>query len=157
MHLSSDSPTPDGKDLTYPGRRSTGLQVWMRRDPQVRMRSDSCALQVGPVSCHLSPNVHPANCPSLLELLTHTRPTLCNHRLALPESRTMDKTQDTELWPTRSDTGKRKEHPDVSIKRDGAEEEAILERTTRVRRVFSFTQFFAFSLAYMGAWEGVCV
>ncbi|KAG6362755.1 hypothetical protein INS49_007849 [Diaporthe citri] len=69
----------------------------------------------------------------------------------------MDKTQDTELWPTRSDTTKRKEQPDVSIKRDGAEEEAILERTTRVRGVFSFAQFFAFCLAYMGAWEGVCV
>lgn len=69
----------------------------------------------------------------------------------------MDKTQDTELWPTRSDTNKQKEHSDLSIKRDGAEEDAILERTTRVRRVFSFAQFFAFSLAYMGAWEGVCV
>lgn len=69
----------------------------------------------------------------------------------------MDKTQETELWPSGSDNTKQKEHTDVSIKRDGAEEEAILERTTRVRRVFSFAQFFAFSLAYMGAWEGVCV
>lgn len=69
----------------------------------------------------------------------------------------MDKTQDTEVWPARNDSTKKKECPDVSIKRDGAEEETILERTTRVRRVFSFAQFFAFSLAYMGAWEGVCV
>lgn len=68
----------------------------------------------------------------------------------------MDNTQNTELWPARNDLTKQKEHTDVSIKRDGAEE-AILERTTRVRRVFSFAQLFAFSLAYMGAWEGICV
>lgn len=69
----------------------------------------------------------------------------------------MDKTQNTEVWPNENEITERKEHHDVSIKREGAEEEAILERTTRVRRVFSFAQFFAFSLAYMGAWEGVCV
>lgn len=69
----------------------------------------------------------------------------------------MNKTQDTEVWPNQRETIERREHLDVSIKREGAEEEAILERTTRVRRVFSFAQFFAFSLAYMGAWEGVCV
>lgn len=69
----------------------------------------------------------------------------------------MDGIQDNELWPAQSDLTKKKENTNVSIKRDGAEEEAILERTTRVRRVFSFAQFFAFSLAYMGAWEGVCV
>jgi hypothetical protein len=68
----------------------------------------------------------------------------------------MVQTQDTEIWPTRSNITKSKEQPDISIKRDGAEE-AILERTTRVRRVFSFAQFFAFSLAYMGSWEGVCL
>jgi len=32
-----------------------------------------------------------------------------------------------------------------------------LEKTVHVRRVFSYAQFFAFSLAYMGVWEGVCV
>ncbi|KAK2611502.1 hypothetical protein N8I77_004836 [Diaporthe amygdali] len=55
---------------------------------------------------------------------------------------------DIEIWPTESGTTKMKTQPDVSIMRDGAEEEAILERTTR---------FFEFSLAYMGAWEGACV
>lgn len=69
----------------------------------------------------------------------------------------MDQAQDTDPWPIRSNITKSKEHSDASIQRDGAEEEAILERTTRVRRVFSFAQFFAFSLAYMGSWEGVCV
>lgn len=69
----------------------------------------------------------------------------------------MHPTQDPELRPTRCNINSSKGQPDISIKRDGAYEEAVLERTTRVRRVFSFAQFFAFSLAYMGAWEGVCL
>jgi hypothetical protein len=70
----------------------------------------------------------------------------------------MDQIQNTELWPGRSNiTKKSKAQFDIWIKRGSTGEEAILERTTRVRRVFSFAQFFAFSLAYMGSWEGVCV
>lgn len=127
--------------------------------PQAQMRNDRCALQNGTVRCHLSPNLHPAICPSLRQLLTtRLRPMQRKiYTFTPPQRRKMDKRQDTEVWPNQSGISESKEHHDVSIKRDGAEEEAMLERTTRVRRVFSFAQFFASSLAYMGAWEGVCV
>lgn len=38
----------------------------------------------------------------------------------------MGKRHDIEIWPTESGTTKRKTQPDVSIMRDGAEEEVIL-------------------------------
>ncbi|KAG8157287.1 hypothetical protein KVR01_012995 [Diaporthe batatas] len=71
----------------------------------------------------------------------------------------MDRTHDsvTDLRPTQCNIDNIQEPPDVSFKRQVAEEEGVLDRTTRVRRVFSSAQFFAFSLAYMGAWEGVCL
>ena len=43
---------------------------------------------------------------------------------------------------------------EVSIKpEDGGSE---VYNQTRTRRVFSFSQLFAFSLTYMALWEGMC-
>lgn len=33
---------------------------------------------------------------------------------------------------------------------------ATIDSQVRIRRLFSFTQIFMFSLTYMGLWEGMC-
>lgn len=33
---------------------------------------------------------------------------------------------------------------------------AAIDSQVRIRRLFSFTQIFMFSLTYMGLWEGMC-
>lgn len=45
----------------------------------------------------------------------------------------------------------------VAVEPIRTDEKVQLEKAVGVRRVFSYAQFFAFSLAYMGVWEGVCV
>lgn len=45
----------------------------------------------------------------------------------------------------------------ISVEPMHTDEGAKMEKTVHVRRIFSYAQFFAFSLAYMGVWEGVCV
>lgn len=57
-----------------------------------------------------------------------------------------------------SGTSKSGDQHGVSVKSvQPGDEERTLEKTIHVRRVFSYAQFFAFSLAYMGVWEGVCL
>lgn len=49
-----------------------------------------------------------------------------------------------------------KEHNVVNVEPDGRTDNGSLYSQTRTRRLFSFSQLFAFSLTYMALWEGMC-
>lgn len=44
----------------------------------------------------------------------------------------------------------------VSVEASSNPEDAWLYSQTRTRKLFSFSQLFAFSLTYMALWEGMC-
>lgn len=45
---------------------------------------------------------------------------------------------------------------DTKIDAVRSKDESDVYNQTRTRRVFSFSQLFAFSLTYMALWEGMC-
>lgn len=64
-----------------------------------------------------------------------------------------DRVGNREMYGTGS---KEDDRLDVSVEAVHQDGDEMIGKTIGVRKVFSYAQFFAFSLAYMGVWEGVC-
>lgn len=69
----------------------------------------------------------------------------------------LSRIEDVDMGSVRSTSSKNGEPLSVSVEPMPADEGAVLEKSVHVRRVFSYAQFFVFSVAYMGVWKRVCV